>query len=346
MYEAEEALTLACLGFFIPAASAQTDYSIVKCSFCRRSFTFGSRFAEFESYSTVDSRIAKLLWRQSVLCSTCTTAICNNGDNRPLSMNGLKNYSYNYISSVLQNSDLTLSSYPIEPLLYWHLNEVAFPMGLTTNQIQRSVDLKGESPKTTMKSMQYRSACGEAGIRANTPDINDDRYYHYRAEFEVELFSEFNALEHCWSEYSNLEGYLPRLKILDYMIGDEPARPDLWPLAQREQTFIDLFWSARAHFVSPSFVKIAEAGFYYTGERDRVRCFWCSLELDSWDPGNDPWREHARFSPHCPWLLRSRGRYFVRKVILQSVTPAAVEQDKTLILTCWEDAHGMQTSII
>ena len=62
-----------------------------------------------------------------------------------------------------------------------------------------------------------------------------------------------------------------------------------------------------------------------------MRCFWCLLGLNCWDPGDDPWREHARFSPRCPWLLRCRGRYFTRRVIMQSTTPAAIEQDKTII---------------
>ena len=107
-YEAEEALTLACLGLFIPATSAQTDYRVVKCSFCRRSFTFGSRFAEFKSYSTVDSRIAKLLWRHSVLCSKCPIAIGLNCDNRALDINVINHYLYNHFGSAIPNAGFTL----------------------------------------------------------------------------------------------------------------------------------------------------------------------------------------------------------------------------------------------
>ena len=151
----------------------------------------------------------------------------------------------------------------------------------------------------------------------------------------MEPFAEFNALEN-WSEYSNLDGHKPRLAILDYTIGMEPAQKDMWQLAPREQTFIDVNWSAHVSFTNTSYEKIAEAGFFYTGEADCVGCFWCSLGLNCWDPGDDPWREHARFSPRCPWLLRCRGRYFVRRVIL-----SRVEQDKMIILTNWEDAHGM-----
>ena len=60
------------------------------------------------------------------------------------------------------------------------------------------------------------------------------------------------------------------------MIDKEPARKDMWQLEKREQTFVDLSWSTHVNFTSQSFDKIAEAGFYYTGEADCVRCFWCS----------------------------------------------------------------------
>ena len=147
------------------------------------------------------------------------------------------------------------------------------------------------------------------------------------------------------TEYSvakqKLKSYFAITETKEELREKEPARKDMLHCEIREQTFIDHNWSAHVNFTSPSFDKIAEAGFYYTGEADCVRCFWCSLGLNCWDPGDDPWREHARFSPRCPWLLRCRGRYFVPKVILQSVTPAAVEQDKTLIQTCLEDVHGM-----
>ena len=186
--------------------------------------------------------------------------------------------------------------------------------------------------------MENNSMNVDCEIRTDIPDIDNESYFNYRAEFEVEPFTYFNAPDD--SKYSNLDGHQPRLKMLEYMSGMEPARKDMWQLAPREQTFIDLSWSAHVTFTNPSYDKIAQAGFFYTGEADCVRCFWCLLGLNCWEPGDDPWREHARFSPYCPWLMRCRGRHFARKVILQSITPAAVEQDKTLILTCWEEVHG------
>ncbi|XP_043229691.1 baculoviral IAP repeat-containing protein 7-A-like [Amphibalanus amphitrite] len=44
---------------------------------------------------------------------------------------------------------------------------------------------------------------------------------------------------------------------------------------------------------------LARAGFYYTGRDDRVRCFHCGVTVGQWEPGDDPWSEHARHSAGC-----------------------------------------------
>ncbi|XP_078615353.1 baculoviral IAP repeat-containing protein 2-like [Branchiostoma floridae x Branchiostoma japonicum] len=64
---------------------------------------------------------------------------------------------------------------------------------------------------------------------------------------------------------------------------------------------------------------LAKAGFFYTLVADRVRCFWCDGGLKDWDPGDDPWQEHARWYPRCEFLLQNKGKAFVRAV--QASTP-------------------------
>lgn len=46
--------------------------------------------------------------------------------------------------------------------------------------------------------------------------------------------------------------------------------------------------------VSPE--SLAENGFFYTGMRDLVRCCFCGLGLHSWEPGDDPFVEHGKYS--------------------------------------------------
>jgi len=41
---------------------------------------------------------------------------------------------------------------------------------------------------------------------------------------------------------------------------------------------------------------------YYTGDRDKVKCFFCQVEIMSWEPEEDPIEEHLRWSPDCPLL--------------------------------------------
>ncbi|XP_008072976.1 baculoviral IAP repeat-containing protein 7 [Carlito syrichta] len=59
---------------------------------------------------------------------------------------------------------------------------------------------------------------------------------------------------------------------------------------------------------------LAAAGFFHTGQQDKVRCFFCYGGLQSWKQGDDPWTEHARWFPRCQFLLQAKGRDFVHSV--------------------------------
>ena len=47
---------------------------------------------------------------------------------------------------------------------------------------------------------------------------------------------------------------------------------------------------------------LAAAGFYTGGLDDRVVCFKCGLHLRQWKAEDDPWTEHKRFRPQCPFI--------------------------------------------
>ncbi|XP_001915144.1 baculoviral IAP repeat-containing protein 7 [Equus caballus] len=59
---------------------------------------------------------------------------------------------------------------------------------------------------------------------------------------------------------------------------------------------------------------LAAAGFFHTGWQDKVRCFFCHGGLQSWERGDDPWTEHAKWFPRCEFLLQTKGRDFVCRV--------------------------------
>ncbi|XP_032951123.1 baculoviral IAP repeat-containing protein 7 isoform X2 [Rhinolophus ferrumequinum] len=56
---------------------------------------------------------------------------------------------------------------------------------------------------------------------------------------------------------------------------------------------------------------LAAAGFFHTGQQDKVRCFFCYGGLQSWEQGDEPWAQHAKWFPRCEFLLRTKGRDFV-----------------------------------
>lgn len=43
---------------------------------------------------------------------------------------------------------------------------------------------------------------------------------------------------------------------------------------------------------------------------DHVKCFSCGIRLNKWLPENDPWEEHKKYSPNCPFLLE-RYKYYL-----------------------------------
>lgn len=50
---------------------------------------------------------------------------------------------------------------------------------------------------------------------------------------------------------------------------------------------------------------MAEAGFYWCGteqENDTAACFLCRKVLDGWESSDDPWKEHKKHAPQCPFV--------------------------------------------
>ncbi|XP_071990298.1 baculoviral IAP repeat-containing protein 2 [Engystomops pustulosus] len=87
----------------------------------------------------------------------------------------------------------------------------------------------------------------------------------------------------------------------------------------RLKTFVT--WPARIP-VTPK--KLAEAGFYYVGRNDDVKCFCCDGGLRCWESGDDPWVEHAKWFPRCEYLIHVKGQSFVTDI--QSRYPHLLDQ--------------------
>ncbi|GFS00616.1 baculoviral IAP repeat-containing protein 2 [Elysia marginata] len=65
---------------------------------------------------------------------------------------------------------------------------------------------------------------------------------------------------------------------------------------------------------------IAEAGLFYIGVKDKTKCFKCHKIIQCWEKGDDPWREHAKLSPDCPYVLEKKGKEFVKAAALPVAT--------------------------
>lgn len=48
--------------------------------------------------------------------------------------------------------------------------------------------------------------------------------------------------------------------------------------------------------------RLAQAGFYFTGQADRVRCFSCRKTVENWCRGDKPEERHEEVSPSCRFL--------------------------------------------
>jgi hypothetical protein len=45
-----------------------------------------------------------------------------------------------------------------------------------------------------------------------------------------------------------------------------------------------------------------------------VRCFACDGGLQHWDPEDDPWTEHCRWFPACPFARTQKGDDFIAAI--------------------------------
>ncbi|XP_040050101.2 baculoviral IAP repeat-containing protein 7 isoform X2 [Gasterosteus aculeatus] len=105
------------------------------------------------------------------------------------------------------------------------------------------------------------------------------------------------------------------LSQLQRMTMDEQGTPGqaVHPQLEAEDTRVTTFhnWPAEAS-VQPDV--LARAGFFYTGHGDNVKCFHCDGGLRNWEPGDDPWQEHAKWFPRCEFLIQERGQDYISNV--------------------------------
>ncbi|KYN26817.1 Apoptosis 2 inhibitor [Trachymyrmex cornetzi] len=91
------------------------------------------------------------------------------------------------------------------------------------------------------------------------------------------------------------------------LVHKTPQRPGFAMYEKRLQTFKE--WPKN---LKQTPEMLAEAGFYYSGYEDQVRCFHCDGGLRNWQPTDDVWIEHARWFSNCFFVNLVRGQDFVK----------------------------------
>jgi hypothetical protein len=56
------------------------------------------------------------------------------------------------------------------------------------------------------------------------------------------------------------------------------------------------------------------AGFFFTGTKTVVTCFYCNGSLQNWGANDNPMIEHARWFPHCAYAKQLCGVELHRKI--------------------------------
>ena len=63
------------------------------------------------------------------------------------------------------------------------------------------------------------------------------------------------------------------------------------------------------NFLSPvSAIRLAQAGFYCSGQGDETTCFSCGLRYDHWRRSDEPLAVHRLMAPMCPFILGEDSR--------------------------------------
>lgn len=65
--------------------------------------------------------------------------------------------------------------------------------------------------------------------------------------------------------------------------------------------------------------EMADAGFFYTGQSDKVRCYYCDGGVKDWNPEDKPWEEHARFFQYCQYVLCIKGEEYIKYIARQPI---------------------------
>nr|BDW09890.1 MAG: baculoviral IAP repeat-containing protein [Marsupenaeus japonicus pemonivirus] len=110
----------------------------------------------------------------------------------------------------------------------------------------------------------------------------------------------------CRGQLTKTEALLDKLGFPQHC---KPKHSDFLKTETRRESFDK--WPDR---VTQRPEDLAEAGFFYCGLSDHVRCFHCGNGLRNWEKDDIPWNEHAKWYPECNFVIIKKGKVFVDHV--------------------------------
>ncbi|CAF3629517.1 unnamed protein product [Rotaria sp. Silwood1] len=87
------------------------------------------------------------------------------------------------------------------------------------------------------------------------------------------------------------------------------CNPSYIEIPKRHQSFT--LWPSEP---LPSVDDLVRAGFFYTGTKTIVTCFYCNGSLQNWGANDNPTIEHARWFPQCAYAKQLCGDELYRKI--------------------------------
>ena len=77
-----------------------------------------------------------------------------------------------------------------------------------------------------------------------------------------------------------------------------PVSPQYKQVETRRESFVGVDWPPHLN-ATPE--KLANAGFYYVGPPDKVKCAYCGGQLRNWEPRESALGEHLKHFRHCEY---------------------------------------------
>ena len=83
-------------------------------------------------------------------------------------------------------------------------------------------------------------------------------------------------------------------------------------IVDRHQTFTEYWPSER---IEADLTLLADARFYYLGEGDWMKCWYCNDGFKNWDRFDNPWIENVKWFSLSEYLLKNKGMDFVKDIV-------------------------------